>query len=151
MRVLTVFLLASIPLSGGSQPAEPTVLGGVIPGTDAVVTVSEGPREPRSIGSYALRLYLPYDPAWPYDAFAFGLVRTRDGVIEALLFSDLDGDDAREVIVVIRSAGSGGYLLADAFALRGRRLDLVGHVDGLLGNADPVAALRRLMSGAARD
>ena len=140
-----------MPLSGGGQPADLTVLDGVIPGSDAVVTVAEGPREPRSIGSYALRLYLPYDPAWPYDAFAFGLVRTRDGVVEALLFSDLDGDDANKVIVVVRSVGSGGYLSADAFGLRGRRLDLVGNVDGLPSNADPVAALRQSMPGAAGD
>ena len=56
---LAMCLLVGMPLLGGSQPPSPTVLGGTIPGTDAVVTVAEGPREPRSAGSYALRLYLP--------------------------------------------------------------------------------------------
>ncbi len=109
--------------------------------------MAEGPQEPRSIGSYALRLYIPHDPAWPYDAFAFGLVRARDGVIEALRFEDIDGDQANEVIVVVRSVGSGGYLAADAFAVRERQLILVGEVSGLSSDADPVLALRQTVCG----
>ena len=59
-----VFLLlgTSLPGNTNAQCPEPTFVGR-IPGTDFMVTVTEGPGEPRSIGSYAIRLYSPYDPS----------------------------------------------------------------------------------------
>ncbi len=147
LSVTGLFLLNAfgLPIVSHAQLPEPFI--GEIPGTEFVVTVTEGPGEPRSIGSYAVRLYMPHDPAWPFDAFLAGMVRYRDGAVDALRFADIDGNDAAEIIVVVRSAGSGGNVSADAFSVGGSGLALIGHLEGLLGNADPVAALRRLVSG----
>jgi len=46
------------------------------------------------------------------------------------------------LIVAIRSAGSGGYLSADAFTIGKRTVVLRASVSGLPANADPVAALK---------
>jgi hypothetical protein len=53
----------------------------------------------------------------------------------------LDGDDNTEIIVVIRSVGSGGYLSADAFRFRGS-LEWVVSVSDLEKEGDPIQALR---------
>lgn len=109
----------------------------------ALLTVAHGPGEPRSVGSYALRLYAPpHDPGFPLDDFADGTVRPRDGAVESLLAADVDGDGRADAVVVVRSAGSGGYLSADAFAIAGGRLEIIRSVEGLDGGADPVSALR---------
>ncbi|MFM8939687.1 MAG: PliI family lysozyme inhibitor of I-type lysozyme [Phenylobacterium sp.] len=117
----------------------------VLNGSDATLGVNavadEGEGEPRSIGSYALRLYKAGDPSFPYDAFIAGAVRPRDGTLEALNFADIDRDGRPEVIVVARSAGSGGYLSADAFRLQKDALVLAASKSGLPADADPVAAL----------
>lgn len=137
--LFTLFLL----LPGTGYPQSPVHLVGTVPGTGAVVTVTEGPGEPRSIGSYAIRLYRPLDPAWPFDNFTSGMVRNRDGAVESLVFEDIDGDATDDVIVVVRAAGSGGYLFADAYRVIENRLDLAAHVEWLDRMADPVAALRQ--------
>ena len=141
-----VFLLFGTSLPGNTyaQSPEPAFVSR-IPGTDFVVTVTEGPGEPRSIGSYAIRLYSPYDQAWPYDNFTDGMVRKRDGGVESLLFEDIDKDTSVDVIVVVRSAGSGGYLSADAYRIIDERLNFAAQVEWLDKMADPVAALRRVV------
>ena len=116
-----------------------------LPGTTLLVAATEGSREPRSIGSYALRLYAPLDPAWPYDNYVHGTVRPRDGGLVELRFGDLDGDAAPDIVVVIRSAGSGGYISADGFLVRGKRLTFAGHVAGVRHPADPLIQLRSLV------
>lgn len=112
-----------------------------VPGTGWNVTVTEGPLEPRSIGSYALRFYVPYEPKWPFDNYVDGDVRIRDGSIEKLLFEDLNGDDVMDVIVTIRSAGSGSYLSADGFLLNKDGVKFVKSVEELAKDADPVQAI----------
>ncbi|MYD93134.1 MAG: hypothetical protein F4Y02_05460 [Chloroflexi bacterium] len=119
---------------------------GVIPGTELLATVEHGRNEPRSIGSYTLRLYRIVHADWPYDAFVTGLVRERDGAVERLAFPDLDGDGAPDIVVVIRSAGSGGYLFADAYAGREAGLEPLGAVAWLPATADPIAALRDIVT-----
>jgi hypothetical protein len=106
-----------------------------------VVVVAEGQFEPRSVGSYSVRIYGGTDPRFPYDDFIAGSVRPRDGGVEDLLFADVDGDGTPEIVVVIRSAGTGGYLSADALQLHGTTLSLVESVAGLAKDADPVRAL----------
>lgn len=128
---VVALLLASIPLAALGQPDNATTLDGTIPGTDLAVTVIEGSWEPKSIGSYAIRLYTPHATDWPYDAFAHGLVRERDGFVARLLFENVEGNGLAEIVVIVQSAGSGGYLSADAYAVRGgNRFALIAHVDG---------------------
>ena len=106
----------------------------VLNGSDATLGVNavadEGEGEPRSIGSYALRLYKSGDPSLPFDGFLAGVVRPRDGTLEALKFADIN-----------RSAGTGGYLSADAFRVQRGVPVLVSSKSGLAANADPVAEL----------
>ncbi len=113
-----------------------------VPGTDWRITASEGPREPASIGSYALRLYVPFDPEWPFDNYVGGEVRMRDGSLEQVLFDDLNEDKTMDVLVVQRSAGSGGYLRVDGFLLQKDGIVFAHSVDGLASDADPVASLK---------
>jgi hypothetical protein len=54
----------------------------------------------------------------------------------------LDGDDNTEIIVVIRSVGSGGYLSADAFRFRAGSLEWVVSVSDLEKEGDTIQALR---------
>jgi len=89
-----------------------------------------------------MRVYAGVPAGFPTDRFLAGIVRPRDGAIESVSFADLDGDDRVEIIVSIRSAGSGGYLSADAFSFSGASLRLVAAVAGLDKRADPVGALR---------
>lgn len=109
--------------------------------TQGAVVVAEGDLEPRSIGSYSVRLYAKNDPAFPYDSFITGTVRPRDGSIENVRFADLDRDGIPEILVIMRAAGSGGFLSADAFRFQERTLTLLTSVSGIEGNADPVRAL----------
>jgi len=113
------------------------------PGTALNVVVDEGAAEPRSIGSYAVRLYDGRGGAAPHDAYVTGIVRPRDGTLSKVDFADLDGDGTAELVVVTQSAGSGGYLAADAFRLRHGVLARVAGAEGLAPSADPVAALRK--------
>jgi hypothetical protein len=113
-----------------------------IPGLPEVVVVAEGDFEPRSIGSYALRLYGGSSKKSSTDDFVVGLIRPRNGTVEAVRFDDIDGDDRPEIVVIIRAVGSGGYLSADAFRYRKGSLDWAGSVAALDKGADPVPALR---------
>ena len=107
-----------------------------------VSMVAEGESEPRSIGSYTVRIYEVLNPASPTDFFVCGVVRPRDGVLEDVLVEDLDGDGDEDLIVSIRNVGTGSFLSADAFGYSDRSLFLLASVAGLTRDADPVAALR---------
>ena len=105
--------------------------------------VAEGDFEARSIGSFSIRLY---DAAAPGDETTFfrsGLVRPRDGVIEKVLLADVAGDRRPEIVVMVRSVGTGGYLSAQAFTVDRQRLLFRAAVDSLPPDADPLAALRK--------
>ncbi len=111
-----------------------------------VVVVAEGDFEPRSIGSYSVRLYTGESKRFPTDDFACGLIRERDGAIESVKLADVDGDKVAEVVVIIRCAGTGGYLSADAFRVRSGVLALAAHVEDLPKDADVFRALSAAFS-----
>jgi len=144
---VTILMLTACA-TGSSRPSG-RVLEAVIPGTSTRVAVSEGELEPRSTGSYTLRAYAGSDARFPFDRFIAGIVRPRDGSPERILFSDLDHDGHPEIIVVIRSAGSGDFLCAEAFQLRVMTLSLVESACGLPKDADPVRALEARLKRAA--
>ena len=104
--------------------------------------VAEGVIEPRSIGSYSVRIYSGLSSKFPFDDFVAGIVMPRDGAVEDVKFHDLDGDGRPEVVVIVRSVGSGGYLSADAFRYRTRSLEFAVSVSDLDKRADPIQALR---------
>ena len=90
-----------------------------------LLVVEESALEPRSVGSYSLRLYSGERAEFPYDRFITGLVQPRDGFVEAAM--ELDPrhcDDC--VMVCLRSAGSGSYLARHIFSYTDRHLVLRG-------------------------
>ena len=138
------FLFAVLLLAGAAQAAEPQRFIGrlTLPSRQTVV-VAEGDAEARSTGSFSVRLY---DAAAAGDETTFfraGLVRPRDGTVERLLLADIDGDRVVEIVVIVRSAGSGGYLSAQAFTFDAERLVLRAAVEGLPPAVDVITALQR--------
>ncbi|MCP4545264.1 MAG: hypothetical protein GY835_02220 [bacterium] len=110
--------------------------------TGQTVVVAEGDYEARSIGSFSVRLYeaaaIPNDTTF----FTSGIIRPRDGVVEKVILADVDGDRQQEIIVIVRSAGTGSYLSAHAFAVAKSKLIFRVAVEDLAADADPVAALK---------
>jgi hypothetical protein len=114
--------------------------------TGQTAVVAEGDYEARSIGSYSVRLYASSGGgpnADPADAtfFVAGLIEKRGGTIEAVRVADVDRDGRDEIVVIIRSVGTGSYLTAHAFAFGEKRLEMRAMVVGLAKDADPIAAL----------
>ena len=118
---------------------------------DITVVVAEGDFEPRSVGSFSVRSYRADSVAVRHgldtDDYLGGLVCERDGVVEAVTATDIDGDGRAEVVVKIRSAGSGGYLSAVALAVRGRAVEVRARVENLDATADVLKALREVARG----
>lgn len=122
-----------------------------IPGSSAVVVVAEGDFEPRSVGSYTLRVYGGRSEKFPTDDFIAGVVRPRNGAIEAVRFDDVDGDDKPEIVVTIRTVGAGGYISADAFRYQNGSLEFTASVWDLDKKADPIQVLRGKFNAPAAD
>ncbi len=109
------------------------------------VVVAEGELEARSIGSFSIRLYQAAPAADETTFFISGLVSARDGVVEKLVLADINGDADTEIVVVVRSVGTGSYLSAYAFGVvQQKTLVALASVSGLPATADPVAALKNL-------
>lgn len=113
-----------------------------------VVVVTEGDFEARSTGSYAVRAY--HDPAATPENettfYAAGALRPRDGTVRSIAALPLAGHARPLLMVVVQSAGSGGYLSADAFAVEPRAVRLRASVSGLPPGEDPATALRRKLA-----
>jgi len=111
-------------------------------GNNIFVVVSEGKSEPRSIGSYSLRIYSAHRPEFPFDNFITGLIRPRDGAVEKIFFEDLNADGQEEIIITIRSVGTGSYLSADAFSWDQKILTFFNSVEGPAPDVNFMEALR---------
>ena len=105
--------------------------------------VAEGDLEPRSIGSYTVRVYSNSQPEYPTDDFLAGLVKERDGTVEDVLFADVNGDGIKDIVVTMRCVGTGSYLSAVAFTFKNKHLSEIGSVAGLPKDADCVAVLTK--------
>jgi Periplasmic lysozyme inhibitor of I-type lysozyme len=120
------------------------------PTTSEVVVVAEGDREPASVGSYSVRIYSGVNPAFPLDEYLAGVVRPRDGAIEQVKFQDVDGDGRTEIVVIMRSAGSGSYISADAFTYANKSITLLASVSGVAKNTDPLPVLTAVIKKGAQ-
>lgn len=136
-----IFLLLLVANTGCGTEPEPGTQYEVNLQPGIIAVVSEGNSEPRSIGSYSLRIYIVFDSKFPYDNFVVGMIRHRDGVVESLETHDIDGDGTPEVIVVVRNAGTGAYLSADAYIYKEEILSLVVSVSDLASDANPIQSL----------
>jgi hypothetical protein len=139
------FLLVSIALlaSGtlNAADSERFIAKVKLPSGQTAV-VAEGDFEARSIGSFSIRLYDAAPAGDKTTFFRAGIVRPRDGTVERVMLADVDGDRRPEIIVLVRSAGTGGYLSAHAFAFDKQSLIFRAAVEGLPPDADPSAALQ---------
>ncbi|BEV72734.1 hypothetical protein THUN1379_22160 [Paludibacterium sp. THUN1379] len=110
------------------------------------VVVASGQGEPQSIGSYSIRLYAPAStPAFALDDFLSGLIRPRDGTLSRVSVMRLDPHNAPMVVVTMQSAGSGGYLAADAYSVGETHLTLRTCVRGLRPRRNLGTALRQAL------
>jgi len=143
-RIFTICLaglLLANSVVAGENP-DGAFIDDVILPDGRVLVVAEARLEPRSIGSYSIRLYSGTDPEYPYDDFRTGIVVPRDGTIERIGLTDIDGDGLAELVVVTRSAGSGSYGSARAFSVTGENISQVAQVEGLAPDRDPVDQLK---------
>jgi hypothetical protein len=111
--------------------------------SNQTAVVAEGDLEARSIGSYSVRLYAS-DAAQAADDTTFyqsGILLERDGSIEDVRLADIDGDGRDEIVVIIRSVGSGGYLSAQSLSFANNCIEARTKVTNLPKDADPIAAL----------
>jgi len=139
LLVLVTFVFAASPVAASGRFLTKLSLP-----SGQTVVVSEGEFEARSIGSFSVRLYQSAAPENETTFFTSGLVSARDGVVEKVMLADLNADDLPEIIVIVRSVGTGNYLSAHAFSVEmDQRLLRLASFEELQSTADPVAALRK--------
>ena len=140
------FVLAIIMLLIGSLPtmaSDRFITKLKLPSGQTAV-ICEGEFEARSIGSFSIRLYQAAPAGDETTFFTSGLISARDGFIEKVVLGDINGDEQPEIIVVVRSVGTGSYLSAYAFVIdKGQKLILGSLVEDLQSEADPVSALKK--------
>ncbi len=101
-----------------------------------LLVVEESDLEPRSVGSYSLRLYSNERPEFPYDRFVTGLLEYRDGVLEAA--AELDSKHCDDCFMIcMRSVGTGSALTRHVYSYGNNRLTL--HYDEVVGCAETLA------------
>ena len=98
---------------------------------NSYVVVEESALEPRSIGSYSIRLYDLTTPDFPTDNFVSGIIRVREGTIQSIEKVDVNSDGEEDLVVLIRSAGSGGYLQIEAFQCSDKKIEVLASELGL--------------------
>ncbi len=119
-----------------APPADPRVVLRVVLPDGRTVVVAEGDLEPRSIGSYAIRLYGAGAPAFATDRFIAGMVAPRNGSLERLVVEDLDRDGRPDVVVIMRGAGTGALLSADAYSFASNRMARRASIASVPADAD---------------
>jgi len=128
-KVLTIIFVLALNLvssfSYGNEHLQVTLDDG------RIILVNAGVKEPRSIGSYSLRLYQPLNKNYPFDNYVHGLMAKRDGMIEKLILADLTHNSKQELIVLIRSVGSGGYLSGQAYSISKTKIKRLKALDNI--------------------
>ncbi len=110
---------------------------------ELTAVVAEGDFEARSIGSFSVRLYSSQaaEPGDDTTFFVAGTIQDRDGYIERVTLTDLNGRPA--IVVIVRCVGTGQYLSARAFVFDDRSVKLSASVADLASNADAVSELKK--------
>ncbi|MDP0563146.1 MAG: PliI family lysozyme inhibitor of I-type lysozyme [Candidatus Endonucleobacter sp. (ex Gigantidas childressi)] len=112
------------------------------------LVITEGMFEARSIGSFSINLYDEASPGDEITFFSSGLVLPRDGAIEKVDLVDITNDQQQEIIVIVRSAGTGGYLSAYAFSTRNKQIILASQIKDIPADEDPIVALKNAITPA---
>ena len=142
MRVWATAIVSLVATSAHATAQDRFVAKLALP-TGETAVVAEGDFEARSLGSFSVRLYGAAEVQDETTFFTSGLIRSRAGVVEKAILADVDDDQRQEIVVIVRSVGTGSYLSAHAFATANGRLIFRAAVEDLAADADPVAALRR--------
>jgi len=118
-----------------------------LPSRQLTAVVSSGALEPCSTGSYAVRVYSTAHaaPGFDTDDYVTGVLHARDGTVADAFTADLGARAPQALVVTTRSAGSGGYVGAQAYVTTSRAVRLIVSVDGLAPDADVRAALRQAL------
>ncbi len=144
---LVFSLLVPVALVAATPSVETRWVSKLRLNPEVVVVVAEGDLEPRSIGTVSVRAYRADAEAerkgFDLDAYLGGVLCQREGVVESVSSADIDGDGRPELIVAMRSAGSGGWRSGVALKVRESRVEVVARGDDLPAGADVVRALRR--------
>ena len=85
------------------------------------------------------------NPDFPTDNFVYGIVRAREGTVQSIEKADINKDGEEDLVVLIRSAGSGGYLQAEAFRIGKGKLELIASVLDLDPKAKYLEELKSLI------
>jgi hypothetical protein len=148
MKRLTHCVLLLLPLvcqaalaAPPTNACHPPVVRTLASGQTAVI--AEGEFEACSTGSYSVRLYEAAPEADRTTFFQDGIVVARSGDIARVVLADIEGKGNEDIVVVVRSVGTGNYLSARAFAYDRHNLSLIAQVEDLPANGDPLAALRQ--------
>ena len=140
---VVLLTLSAVAATAADEPSETSVryVKKIALPDNQTAIVAEGDFEARSIGSYTVRLYAAGAAQNDTTLYESGVLLTRDGTIEDVRLADIDGDKRDEIIVIVRSAGTGGYLSAQALSFANGRIEARTKVENLPADADPVAAL----------
>ena len=137
LRVAVGFLFLCILVSAFNfARAESALFSETITLTDGrLLVVEEQTREPRSVGSYSVRLYAARNPEHPYDDFQAGLVLARDGILESAREVKPE-NGVQRVIVTIRSVGTGSYATHHMLLIHDNSIESTEYRSGLMPGLD---------------
>ena len=142
------FILMGLLFIASLRAAEERFLEKIRFSKDLTVVVASGDFEPQGIGSFTVRFYRANDEAviqdFDVDNFVAGILLERDGVIEKVEMLDIDGDASKELIIAVRSIGSGAYLSGFALTLRNEVVQIVAQDPGMLKDANVALELRKI-------
>lgn len=141
-RTLLTTLLLIVPITTWAQQRFSSQL--TLP-TGQTLVIQESDLEARSIGSFSVRLYQAAAAPDTTTFFSDGLIRPRDGMVEKAYLADLNDDNQPELIVQVRSAGTGNYLSLHVFNIQQEKISVVMELNELAATVDPIAALKKEM------
>lgn len=123
LRVALTFLLLALAISVVNAVRADTGLFHevVTLETGQRLVVEESSLEPRSVGSFSVRLYSGANPKFPYDDFRRGLLLKRDGVVQSVRVLPPQDGHAR-VLITVRSVGSGSHASYHLLTISGDRI-----------------------------
>lgn len=148
MRIINflLFIFLSISISSNSFALDRYISKLKLP-SGLTIVVSEGELEAESTGSFSIRLYQSAKSEDETTFFMNGLVSPGDGFIEKVLLEDVTGNQNPEVIVVVRSVGTGNYISAHTYAiLKNQKLEMFHTTEGLMASEDPVILISKHFS-----
>jgi hypothetical protein len=118
---ISVFSLLSLNSFAADSSCEDRYVNVIELGGSVKAVIAEGDQEPRSIGTYSVKVYNNLD----FGEMSDGLIRPRDGFVADSRAQDVNNDGKPEIVVTIETAGSGDYTQKEVFSFDGKKLKLM--------------------------